>query len=186
MVQFYYLLLLTLVIGIVNCQSTSKLVINLPSIGKLKTVTYSGLLLANSKYSSYLYYIFMQSLNNATTDPLILWLQGGPGSSSMFGCFVENGLYQINSNSTWLINKYSWLTNASILWIDNPVGAGYSYTNGAYEHNEKSLSADLATALQQFMLLYPSFNNNRFYIFGESYAGKYVSWLAYTILTTNS
>ena len=186
MFKFYYLLILTSLIIVVNCQSTSNLVTSLPDIGTLKTVTYSGLLLSNSKYSSYLYYIFMQSLNNASTDPLILWLQGGPGSSSLFGCFVENGLYQIASNGSWSTNKYSWLTNASILWIDNPVGAGYSHTNGGYEHNEKTLSLDLATALQQFMLLHPSFSQNLFYIFGESYAGKYVSWLAYTILTNST
>lgn len=185
MINIKYFLLF-LLLTIVNSQSTSKPITSLPNIGKLKTTSYSGLLLSNSKYSSYLYYIFMQSLNNANTDPLILWLQGGPGSSSLFGCFVENGLYQINSNGTWLINKYSWLTNASVLWIDNPVGAGYSYTNGGYEHNERSLSSDLATALQQFMLLYPKFNKNRFYIFGESYAGKYVSWLAYRILTNST
>jgi len=74
-----------------------------------------------------------------------------------------------------------------MLWIDSPVGTGYSYVNnGNYLSDERTIANDLYNALYTFFYtLQPQLAMNDFYIFGESYAGKYVPWLASTILTQN-
>jgi len=121
------------------------------------------------------------------TDPVILWLQGGPGCSSMFGAFVENGPSIIQGDGSFKENRYTWNTNANVIWIDSPVGTGYSYsTTGNFATDEVTIANDLYKALQYFLFtLNPRLSRNKFYIFGESYAGKYVPYLADTILTNN-
>jgi carboxypeptidase C (cathepsin A) len=66
-----------------------------------------------------------------STIPLVIWLQGGPGASSMFGLFVENGPLKIVHNATskhydTVENTFSWGKSAHLLYIDNPAGTGFS------------------------------------------------------------
>lgn len=163
-------------------KASSDKVTSLPGIGPMKTNTYSGYMPTNDQ--GYLYYFFIESFGHPSTDPVILWLQGGPGDASTFGAFVENGPYVISGNGSWSINPYAWTTNASLLWIDNPVGTGFSYTTNTsgYVHTEKELAEQLATVLEGFFTLHPQYAKLPFYVFGESYAGKYIPWLAATIL----
>jgi carboxypeptidase C (cathepsin A) len=149
--------------------------------------THAGFINVSPQDGAFLYYYFLESQNDPSTDPVFLWLQGGPGCSSLFGLFVENGPQIVDANGNFSPNPYSWTTNASMLWIDSPVGTGYSYVqNGDYARNEQTVSADLYTALYAFFFeLYPQYSQNDFYVFGESYGGKYVPWLASTIITEN-
>jgi len=107
----------------------------------------------------------------------------------MFGAYVENGPYIIKSNGTFVENEFSWNKKANMIWIDNPIGTGFSFTEDpdAYLQREKPLALDLLVGLNQFMEIHPEYSKQDFYIFGESYAGKYVPWLAATIVnaTTN-
>jgi len=149
---------------------------------------YAGFVEVNKDYGAHLYYYFVPSQSKPLSDPVILWLQGGPGCSSLFGAFVENGPQFIQENGTIIDNPYSWNTNASVIYIDSPVGTGYSYVESSegYVTNEKTIGLELYDALYSFFFeLHPEYRNLDFYIFGESYAGKYVPWLAYTILQEN-
>ena len=166
---------------LVNAASDS--VVSLPGIGAMKTNTYSGFLPTSNTSDGFLYYFFVESFNKLT-DPVILWLQGGPGCGSTFGAFVENGPYIIDGEGNWSFNQWNWARNASMLWIDNPVGSGFSYTtDNKYDHTEKVISEQLVHVLEGFFSLHNEYANNPFYVFGESYAGKYVPWLAKTILS---
>jgi serine carboxypeptidase 1 len=103
--------------------------------------------------------------------PLILWLQGGPGGSGTgFGNFEEFGPLDVNLKP----RNTTWLQTASLLFIDSPVGTGYSYTedDSAFTTNVAEISADLLTVMKQFVKLHPDFSNTPFYIFSESYGGK--------------
>jgi hypothetical protein len=51
-------------------------------------------------------------------------LQGGPGASSLFGLFTENGPFSVNSKYYLKLRKYSWTKTHSVIYIDNPVGTG--------------------------------------------------------------
>ena len=46
-----------------------------------------------------LYFALAESRNDPETDPLIVWLQGGPGCSSMLAMFTENGPYNFRYNA---------------------------------------------------------------------------------------
>lgn len=94
----------------------------------------------------------------------------------MFGLFTENGPFMVTSNKTLVKRKYSWNIAHNVMYIDNPVGTGYSFTNGdkGYVTNETQVGIDIHTVLVQFFLLFPELQNNDFFVTGESYAGKYV------------
>src|SRR4051812_24312476 len=93
----------------------------------------SGFVEANGEYGAYLFYLLSESLSSPSTDPIVLWLnvtflqshfskheKGGPGTSSMFGAFVENGPYIIQTNGTFYENPFTWTNQATMIWMDNP------------------------------------------------------------------
>lgn len=124
---------------------------------------------------------------NPKTAPVVLWLQGGPGATSMFGLFMENGPFRVNDKIKLEKRKYSWNMAHNIIYIDNPVGTGYSFTNDekGYATNESHVGRDIHTALVQFFLLFPELQNNDFFVTGESYAGKYVPAISHAIKDFN-
>ncbi|XP_060586124.1 retinoid-inducible serine carboxypeptidase-like [Ruditapes philippinarum] len=104
--------------------------------------------------------------------PLVMWLQGGPGGSGTgFGNFEEIGPLDVQQNS----RNTTWLQVASLLFVDNPVGTGYSYVDNkdAYTHDVAGIAADMMVTLTTFfMTKSPQFQDVPFYIFSESYGGK--------------
>lgn len=108
---------------------------------------------------------------NYTQVPLVMWLQGGPGASGCgFGNFAEIGPLDINLKP----RNSSWVQVASLLFVDNPVGTGYSYTtdSGAFAKDVDTVSRDMLVLLQHFFSSKPEFQTIPFYIFSESYGGK--------------
>lgn len=88
--------------------------------------SYSGML--NITATKSLHYVFLESTGNPSTDPVLLWSNGGPGCSSLLGLFAENGPYILdNINSKCVENPYRWNVNASLLYIESPAGVGYSH-----------------------------------------------------------
>ncbi|XP_054156696.1 probable serine carboxypeptidase CPVL [Oppia nitens] len=148
-------------------------------------ISYSGFLTVNKKFNSNMFFWYFPALNKDKKAPLLLWLQGGPGGSSLFGLFNENGPLVLDKNLKSSIRQYTWAQEYSMIFIDNPVGTGFSFTHNdlGYATNETDVARDLYTALQQFFTLFPNERQNDFYITGESYAGKYVPAIAYKIHT---
>ncbi|XP_031237807.1 probable serine carboxypeptidase CPVL isoform X2 [Mastomys coucha] len=149
--------------------------------------SYAGYITVNQIYNSNLFFWFFPARIQPADAPVVLWLQGGPGSSSMFGLFVEHGPYIISSNMTVLARDFPWTFTLSMLYIDNPVGTGFSFTDHfqGYALNEDDVAQDLYSALIQFFKLFPQYAKNDFYVTGESYAGKYVPALAHYIHSLN-
>lgn len=147
---------------------------------------YTGYLQVDKEFDNNLFFYFFPSENDFENDPLILWLQGGPGAPAGFGLFVENGPFIINQDYTVDIREYRWTKNHSVLYIDNPVGTGFSFTTrDGYAQNQTKVGQDLYSALTQFFTLFPELQSNDFFITGESYGGKYVPAIGYTILQNN-
>ncbi|XP_018568417.1 venom serine carboxypeptidase-like [Anoplophora glabripennis] len=147
--------------------------------------SYSGYLTVNKAYQSNIFFWFFPSLTDYKNDPVVLWLQGGPGATSLIGLFGENGPFSVKSKHGLKLRKYTWTNSHSVLYIDNPVGTGYSFTNNGYAQNETQVGLDLYSALVQFFTLFPELQKNSFYVSGESYAGKYVPAISYTIYKKN-
>lgn len=149
--------------------------------------SYSGYLTVNEKFNSNLFFWFFPSEGNPADDPVLLWLQGGPGSSSMLGLFAENGPFVFKTESELELRDYRWTRSHSVIYIDNPVGTGFSFTDeGGFARNETIIGEQLFEALQQFFTMFPKLQKNRFFVTGESYAGKYVPAISYAILKKNS
>ena len=72
-------------------------------------------------------YIFIDSLNKPESDPIIIMFNGGPGGASTFLAFSNIGPYTVSNGSTLIEFSQTWARNASLLFIDNPAGVGYSY-----------------------------------------------------------
>ena len=164
------------------------LVSSLPGFDKpLPSGQYSGYLPVDtapaSKHYRFLHYWFSESLNDPKTDPIVLWLTGGPGCSSMAGYFLELGPILTNASTSdvqLLANPYTWCQNASVIFLESPAGVGFSYSTNKndYNTNDTRTAEDNYQFLLNFFEAYPEYAKNDFYIAGESYAGIYVPTLA--------
>lgn len=105
-------------------------------------------------YPSNFFFWFFESRDNPATDPFTIWLDGGPGYSSLVSVASENGPCSIrnDSNSTDL-NPWSWNNHANILYIDQPLQTGYSYdklTNGTLDQLSTVITpADFSSGVPQ-------------------------------------
>lgn len=151
---------------------------------ELPLKSFSGYFNVNKQFNSSLFFWYFPNKN--ANAPLLLWLQGGPGASSLYGLFEENGPYWVRSAKVER-RRFSWTETHSVIYIDNPVGTGYSFTNNenGFARNETVIGLNLYEALKQFYQVFSEEQKNDFYIAGESYGGKYVPALGYTILKNN-
>ncbi|KAJ3890728.1 alpha beta-hydrolase [Lentinula edodes] len=117
--------------------------------------------------------------SNTSTEPWGIWLNGGPGSSSMAGMFFENGPMHINGDYSMSSNtEFSWDTVADYVWIDQPVGTGFSTADEAgYISGEDQMGADFLGFLSNLVKVFPSLATRPLYITGESYAGTYIPYI---------
>nr|XP_043630087.1 serine carboxypeptidase 1-like [Erigeron canadensis] len=150
---------------------------------------YSGYVTVNQTAGRALFYYFVESPTDSYTKPLVLWLNGGPGCSSMIGALTEQGPFRINSDGkTLFMNDYAWSNVANMLFLESPAGVGFSYSNTTsdYDHSgDKNTADDSYIFLINWLERFPQYKNSDFYITGESYAGHYVPQLAYKILINN-
>ncbi|KAJ2997111.1 hypothetical protein HDV02_005852 [Globomyces sp. JEL0801] len=140
-------------------------------------------LFSKSKYSGYLdtpndehfFFWFFESRSNPSIDPLLLWLNGGPGCSSMIGLLMELGPCRVNSggNDT-TFHPLAWNSNSSLLFLDQPVNVGFSYSNTAKVSTTLQSSEAVYKFLQLFYKAFNEYQHLDFHISGESYAGHYI------------
>eukprot|EP00741_Cyanophora_paradoxa_P021832 tig00021373_g21074.t1 len=135
-----------------------------------------------------MFYWLFEAEKDAESAPLVLWLSGGPGCSSTFALLFENGPFTIDREGTLETNPFSWHKVANVLWVDQPLGTGFSYVSDpkGYTRDERTIAEDLYWFMQGFFALHPRFYPLPFYIFGESYAGHYVPAFAARILTAGA
>jgi len=125
----------------------------------------------NVRPNANLFWWLYGSLKERNQSPLVIWLQGGPGASSTgFGNFQEIGPLDVNLQH----RPFSWIQVANVLFIDSPVGTGYSYVTdpSAYCTTDDQIGVDLVSLLKAFLNKYPVFQTLPLYIFCESYGGK--------------
>lgn len=149
--------------------------------------SHAGFFTVDENFDSNLYFWYFPPFSKIESAPVILWLQGGPGGSSLFGLFTELGPL-IALKDGFALRKYHWALDYHLIFIDNPVGTGFSYTgnNNGYCNNETCIAKSLHIALKQFFQLFPKLIDNDFYIAGESYAGKYIPSLGMEIHKENA
>ena len=174
-------LTLALFLSVAHSAPSADQVQVLPDCGPLASPMYSGYLNTTSP-SKQLHYIYVESTSiNATTDPVVIWLNGGPGCSSLLGAFQENGPFIFDDGQNYIKpNMYAWNSRANILYIESPANVGFSI-GGPKDWNftDMSQSIDLFAAVQSFFVLFPEVLPNPLWITGESYAGVYGPYLGW-------
>jgi len=153
---------------------------SLPQMGTFKFNVYSGYLKVNDKKQ--LHYLFAESQQSPSNDPVIIWFNGGPGCSSMLGFTTENGPFIMKEETDVFVeNPYSWNKEANMLYIEAPAGVGYSWCQDeeSCTFNDTTTADDnLVAVLDWFNRLFPEYKNNDLWVSGESYGGIYVPYLA--------
>lgn len=146
---------------------------------------YSGYLTVNSEFNSNLFFWFVPALERPEEAPVLVWLQGGPGTSSLLGFFAENGPYALKDGDppVPVRRPTTWSRFFSMIYVDEPVGAGYSFTESerGYARNLTDLAGDMVEFLQQFFTLFPEYAERDFYVTGESFGGKFVPATAFAL-----
>ncbi|WCJ37249.1 serine carboxypeptidase-like 20 [Euphorbia peplus] len=158
--------------------------------GTFPSKHYAGYVTIDEKNGKKLFYYFVESQGKPSEDPVVLWLNGGPGCSSFDGFVYEHGPFNFEAANAsgslpkLHLNPYSWTKVSNVLYLDSPAGVGLSYSKNKTDY----ITGDVKTALDShaFLLkwfeLYPEFLSNPFFISGESYAGIYVPTLAYEVM----
>lgn len=151
------------------------------TLGVDKVKQYSGYL-DNNEQDKHLFYWFFESRNDPKNDPVILWLNGGPGCSSMVGLLMELGPSVINKSGELVYNSNAWNQNASVLFIDQPVNSGFSYSSGTV-NTTAAAGKDVYAMLSLFFHQFPEYGTQDFHISAESYGGHYAPVFAAEILS---
>lgn len=139
-----------------------------PSVGQ-----YAGYFKCDLTQQNMFYYFFESRSPTPTEDPLILWLTGGPGCSSSYGLFFELGPSSINAKLEPVYNPWSWNSNASIIFLDQPTNTGFSY-GGIPALNTDTATQLIYIFIEFFFDRFPQFRKVPFHIAGESYSGHYI------------
>lgn len=166
-----------------------------------KTYNYSGIVASGylrvNKNNSALAYTFygkkgVTSRSQLRNYPTILWLNGGPGSSSQIGNLQQIGPLTLTREFSVVVkqNNYTWANNYNLLFIDQPVGTGLSYadttSSNTFAKSMDEVAHDFYFALRELYLEKGCFSPTHFsippssplFIFGQSYGGKYAPAIA--------
>ncbi|GJN22512.1 hypothetical protein PR202_gb10081 [Eleusine coracana subsp. coracana] len=169
-------------VGVEECaeRAVSDRIEALPGQPPVAFAQYSGYVTVNQERGRALFYWLTEAAGDAARKPLVLWLNGGPGCSSVaYGASEEIGPFRVKPNGTGLyLNKYSWNREANLLFLESPAGVGFSYTNTTSElktSGDERTAQDALQFLISWMSRFQQYRQRDFYIAGESYAGKYLT-----------
>lgn len=140
----------------------------------------------NDGHGTEIFFWFVVSQNAPKTDPVVLWMNGGPGASSVaYGFWTEHGPFRLADDGAGgyapELYEYSWNKRANVLYIEAPTGVGFSFSSNAskYENiTDAESSMDNFRFLENWFECFDSFSTNDFYITAESYGGHYGPTLA--------
>ncbi|TXG64079.1 hypothetical protein EZV62_011073 [Acer yangbiense] len=173
-----------------NFGESQSIVKTLPGYaGKLPFTMETGYVGVGDLDELQLFYYFVESVRNPVRDPLLLWLTGGPGCSGFSGLVFEVGPltfdYETFNGSlpSLLDNPYSYTNIANMIFLDAPVGTGFSYSKtqkGWYSSDTLSTKA-IYEFIQKWIMDHPKFSNNPLYITGDSYSGMIVPMVSLEI-----
>lgn len=171
-------------------QAAADRVFRLPGQPKVNFKQYAGYVTVNETHGRALFYWFFEATKDPQHKPLLLWLNGGPGCSSIgFGEAEELGPFlSLKGKPELQLNRNSWNRVANLLFLESPAGVGFSYTNTTKDIRQLG---DTITAQDSYNFLvhwfrrFPQYKSHDFYLAGESYAGHYVPQLAELIYENN-
>jgi vitellogenic carboxypeptidase-like protein len=151
--------------------------------------SYAGTLPSNTEETHHMFYWMYPNVNPEA--PIAVWLNGGPGASSIFANFLMNGPMRIEQTGSgeddyrmYLYEGGSWADIATMIFVDQPVGTGFSWGD-SYLTNMDAAADEFVYFLTQLFTKYPHMVGKDLYLTGESYGGKYLPRYSYALLRAN-
>ncbi|CAN6381104.1 unnamed protein product [Urochloa humidicola] len=175
--------------GFASAFPAEDLVTRLPGQPPVTFRQFAGYVDVDVKNGRSLFYYFAEAQEDAAAKPLTLWLNGGPGCSSIGGgAFTELGPFYPRGDGRGLrLNKKSWNRASNLLFVESPAGVGWSYSNTSSDYN----TGDVRTADDMYKFLlgwyekFPEYRSRALFLTGESYAGHYIPQLTDVLLDHN-
>ncbi|XP_027928664.1 serine carboxypeptidase-like 45 isoform X1 [Vigna unguiculata] len=189
MIATIFFVLAQTIVGVSSLPESDK-ISNLPGQPQVKFQQFSGHITVDDQNQRALFYYFTEAEEDPASKPLVLWLNGGPGCSSIgVGAFGEHGPFRPSDNNVLEKNDYSWNKEANVLYLESPAGVGFSYSSNKSFYGlvtDEITARDNLVFLQRWFSKFPEYSNNDFFITGESYGGHYVPQLAQLIVQTKT
>ena len=162
-------------------------VTNLPGlINELSYNQFSGyILLPNTQ--KHIHYWLVEAEESPETKPLTFWTNGGPGCSGLIGFLTEQGPFRPTQDGQILMNPYAWNKISNMVFLEQPVGVGFSYSDveDDYKIGDDQAAKDNLATILGLIEKFPHFNHSDLYITSESYGGHYMPTLANEIINYN-
>ncbi|KIW04274.1 uncharacterized protein PV09_04576 [Verruconis gallopava] len=157
---------------------------SLPDVTDDPGEMYGGQIPVGNDTSKQMFFMFQPTIGDPV-DEITIWFNGGPGCSSLEAFLQENGLFiwgwgMYNAE----VNKYSWVNLTNMLWVEYPLGLGFSTTSNVTATSEEETAADFIGFFRNFQDIF-GIKNYKIYITGESYAGRYVPYVASAMIDQN-
>ena len=134
-----------------------------------------------------IHYWLVEAETDPESAPIAFWTNGGPGCSGLIGFMTEQGPFRPDIKGDLQPNLYAWNKIANMVFLEQPVGVGFSYSNNNDDYkigDDQAAKDNLATILA-FFDKFPHFNHSELYITSESYGGHYMPTLANEIINYN-
>ena len=157
-------------------------IVSLPGSPEFSSRQYSGFLPISATKNIHYYYV--ESEINPVADSIIFWTNGGPGCSGLIGLFTELGPWRPQFDGTLARNPASWTSLASMVFLEQPAGVGYSTTTDPDEliFDDYKAARDNVLTIKEFFKRYPERAGNTMYLASESYGGHYIPQLTLALL----
>lgn len=135
----------------------------------------------------FIHYWLVEAESNAESAPLVFWTNGGPGCSGLIGFMTEQGPFRPDSHGNLDENPYAWNKIANMVFLEQPVGVGFSYSenNDDYRIGDDQAAKDNLATVLAFLDKFSYFNHSALFITSESYGGHYMPTLANEIINYN-
>ncbi|XP_061979404.1 serine carboxypeptidase-like 18 isoform X2 [Populus nigra] len=164
-----------------DAAASKSIIKSLPGFdGNLPFVLETGYIGVGELEAVQLFYYFIESERSPKDDPLVLWLTGGPGCSALSGLIYEIGPLSFDyakssggGKPVFALNPYSWTKIANIIFVDAPVGTGFSYSTTweGYHVSDTISAAETYEFLRKWLVDHPKFLTNPLYVAGDSFSG---------------
>ncbi|KAI5809566.1 pheromone processing carboxypeptidase Kex1 [Peziza echinospora] len=148
---------------------------------------HAGHIEVDAAHNGNLFFWHVKNKHIAEKERTVIWLNGGPGCSSMDGALMEVGPFRVTPDQKLVVNNGSWHEFSNLLFVDQPVGTGFSYVDSnSYLHELPEMAAQFIIFLTKFFEMFPEYEADDIYLSGESYAGQHIPYIAQAILDRNA
>ncbi|CAF1234029.1 unnamed protein product [Adineta steineri] len=170
-------------------QATDFYVHHLPLLPKAAASIrmHAGLVPVNPQHHGSLFFWHFEKKYPSNKLRTVIWLNGGPGCSSLIGAWAEIGPFRLQDKNTMIENDGSWHLYTNLLFVDQPIGTGFSTIDAdSFIHELDEMANQFLNFLDQYIKIFPELLENDIYLAGVSFAGQFIPYIAKAILEQRS